>query len=152
MAGMEGCSHVVHGAALVYADGTWPKVRAVNVDGTRNVLTAAATIGVGHAVHISSVAVYGSVDGPLDDCTADFEDCCPDEQAQCGARFVGGQGCVVAGLPFCYDSGTVAYEVQPGVPLALQQSLPPLVRKFTQPRRSPQAKPDRFPFPSFSTP
>jgi cysteine-rich repeat protein len=59
------------------------------------------------------------VDGPLDDCTADFEDCCPDEQAQCGARFVGGQGCVVAGLPFCYDSGTVAYEVQPGVPLAI---------------------------------
>lgn len=66
-AGMEGCSHVVHGAALVYADGAWPKVRAVNVDGTRNVLAAAATVGIGHAVHISSVAVYGNADGPLDE-------------------------------------------------------------------------------------
>jgi nucleoside-diphosphate-sugar epimerase len=64
---MEGCSHVVHGAALVYAGGSWPKVRAVNVDGTRNVLTAGLLAGVGHAVHVSSVAVYGSAAAPLDE-------------------------------------------------------------------------------------
>lgn len=62
---MEGCSHVAHAAALVYAGSAWPKVRAVNVDGTRNVLTAARLAGVGHAVHLSSVAVYGNVPGPV---------------------------------------------------------------------------------------
>jgi nucleoside-diphosphate-sugar epimerase len=64
---MEGCSHVVHSAALVYAGGGWPKVRAVNVDGTRNVFTAARLAGVAHGVHLSSVAVYGSVHGPVDE-------------------------------------------------------------------------------------
>jgi nucleoside-diphosphate-sugar epimerase len=68
--GMEGCTHVVHGVALVYADGTWPEVRAVNVDGTRNVLTAAVKAGVGHALHVSSVAVYGPADGPVDEHTS----------------------------------------------------------------------------------
>jgi len=62
---MEGCSHLAHGAALVYAGGAWPKIRAVNVDGTRNVLTAARLAGVGHGVHLSSVAVYGNVPGPV---------------------------------------------------------------------------------------
>jgi nucleoside-diphosphate-sugar epimerase len=66
---MAGCSHVVHGAALVYADGSWPKIRAVNVDGTRNVLTGARLAGIGHAVHVSSVAVYGNVSGPVDEST-----------------------------------------------------------------------------------
>jgi len=67
--GMEGCTHVVHGAALVYADGRWPEVRAVNVEGTRNVLTAAVQAGVGHALHVSSVAVYGPAPGPVDEDT-----------------------------------------------------------------------------------
>ena len=67
--GMRGCTHVVHAAALVYADGSWPEVRAVNVDGTRNVLTAAAQAGVGHALHISSVAVYGPAEAPVDEDT-----------------------------------------------------------------------------------
>jgi nucleoside-diphosphate-sugar epimerase len=62
---MDGCTHVVHSAALVYAGGAWPKIRAVNVDGTRNVLSASSMAGIGHAVHVSSVAVYGSVDGPV---------------------------------------------------------------------------------------
>ncbi|MDH3205751.1 MAG: NAD-dependent epimerase/dehydratase family protein [Gemmatimonadota bacterium] len=66
---MEGCSHVVHGAALVYAGGAWPRVRAVNVDGTRNVLTAARLAGVQHAVHLSSVAVYGDAAPPVDETT-----------------------------------------------------------------------------------
>lgn len=65
--GMAGCTHIVHGAGLVYAGGAWPKVRAVNVEGTRNVLTAAARAGLKGAVHLSSVAVYGSVEGPIDE-------------------------------------------------------------------------------------
>jgi nucleoside-diphosphate-sugar epimerase len=67
---MRGCTHVVHGAALVYASGNWPKIRSVNVDGTRNVLTAARLAGIGHAVHVSSVAVYGSAPGPVSEQTA----------------------------------------------------------------------------------
>lgn len=66
---MEGCTHVVHSAALVYAGGEWPKVRAVNVDGTRNVLRAAAMAEAGHAVHVSSVAVYGPAEGPVSEST-----------------------------------------------------------------------------------
>jgi len=66
-AGMRRCSHVVHSAALVYAGGAWPKVRAVNVEGTRHVLEAAAQAGVTHSVHVSSVAVYGPVEGPVDE-------------------------------------------------------------------------------------
>jgi len=65
--GLDGCTHVVHAAALVYAGGKWPKVRAVNVDGTRNVLTAALLAGCGHALYVSSVAVYGTIDGPVDE-------------------------------------------------------------------------------------
>ena len=64
---MAGCSHVVHAAALVYAGDAWPKVRAVNVDGTRNVLTAAKLAGVDHSVHVSSVAVYGAGNGSVDE-------------------------------------------------------------------------------------
>jgi nucleoside-diphosphate-sugar epimerase len=67
--GLSGCSHVVHGAALVYAGGSWAKIRAVNVDGTVNVLRAAVEAGVGHAIHVSSVAVYGSVEGPANEST-----------------------------------------------------------------------------------
>jgi nucleoside-diphosphate-sugar epimerase len=67
---MKGCTHLVHGAALVYAGGSWPKVRSVNVDGTRNVLTAARMAGVARAVHVSSVAVYGAAPGPVDEATA----------------------------------------------------------------------------------
>jgi len=66
---VDGCDRVVHCAALVYQGKSWPKVRAVNVDGTRNVLTAAARCGVEHAVHVSSVAVYGTADGPVDEDT-----------------------------------------------------------------------------------
>jgi nucleoside-diphosphate-sugar epimerase len=64
---MSGCSHVVHGAALVYAGASWPEVREVNVIGTRNVLQAAADAGVRHAVHVSSVSVYGRPSGAVDE-------------------------------------------------------------------------------------
>ena len=64
---MAGCTHVVHGAALVYAGGVWESIRRVNVDATRSVLGAAARAGVGHALHVSSVAVYGTVEGAIDE-------------------------------------------------------------------------------------
>lgn len=66
---LEGCTHLVHAAALVYEGGAWPEVRVVNVDGTRNVLAAAAAADVGHAVHVSSVAVYGGAPGEVDETT-----------------------------------------------------------------------------------
>jgi nucleoside-diphosphate-sugar epimerase len=74
---MAGCSHVVHGAALIYAGSAWPRVRAVNVDGTRNVLTAARLAGAQHAVHLSSVAVYGDATPPIDESTPTDSDLPP---------------------------------------------------------------------------
>lgn len=64
---MRGCTHLVHGAALVYAGGEWPRIREINVGGTRNVLEAAVGAGVEKAVHISSVAVYGTIEGNVDE-------------------------------------------------------------------------------------
>ena len=63
--GMAGCTHLVHAAALVYSNGHWPTVCAVNVEGTENVLRASARAGIPCAVHLSSVAVYGTVDGEV---------------------------------------------------------------------------------------
>jgi len=69
---MEGCEALVHGAALIYARDPWPKIRAVNVEGTERVLRSARKVGIERAVHISSVAVYGDPrervdeDTPLD--------------------------------------------------------------------------------------
>ena len=67
---MEGCTHVVHAAALVYSGDDLATMRAVNTLGTRNVLAAAAEVGVRHALHVSSVAVYGGTPGPVDENTA----------------------------------------------------------------------------------
>ena len=50
----------------------------------------------------------------LADCTINFDGSCPDASALCGALFTGGGGCVLAGLPFCYDTGSFAYEAGPG--------------------------------------
>lgn len=61
---MEGCEQVVHAAALIYASDSWTMVRAANVEGTRNVLLGADRAGVPHAVHVSSVAVYGHAHPP----------------------------------------------------------------------------------------
>lgn len=74
---IDGCSHVAHLAALVHAGGGWPKVRSVNVDGTRNVMTAARRAGVVHGVHMSSVAVYGNVTKPVDERTPTDSDLPP---------------------------------------------------------------------------
>src|SRR5688572_3447986 len=66
---IDGADAVVHTAALVYARESWPRVRAVNVEGTAHVLEAATRAGVRAATHVSSVAVYGSVRGPIDEDT-----------------------------------------------------------------------------------
>jgi nucleoside-diphosphate-sugar epimerase len=66
---MAGCDALVHAAALVYGGESWPSVRAVNVEGTTNVLRATSTARVPAAVHLSSVAVYGRTWGPVDEDT-----------------------------------------------------------------------------------
>ena len=63
---LEGCRWAVHCAARVYSGKDWSSVQAVNVEGTRNTLEAAARAGVRHAVLVSSVAVYGQTSGPTD--------------------------------------------------------------------------------------
>ena len=64
---LAGCHQVVHAAALVYAGGSWPRVRESNVDATRNVMTAARLAGAEHVIHVSTVAVYGQVSGTIDE-------------------------------------------------------------------------------------
>jgi nucleoside-diphosphate-sugar epimerase len=62
---MRSVDAVVHAAALVYARESWPRVRAVNVEGTTHVLEAAALAAIPAAIHVSSVAVYGPIAGPI---------------------------------------------------------------------------------------
>jgi nucleoside-diphosphate-sugar epimerase len=62
---VEGCRHVYHVAALFRDEGRpareyWD----VNVEGTRNVLEAAAAADVERVVHCSTVGVHGPVDRP----------------------------------------------------------------------------------------
>ncbi len=67
---MAGCTHLVHAAALVYSGDDLATMRAVNTQGTRNVLTAGAQAGMQHALHISSVAVYSGAHGSVDEDTS----------------------------------------------------------------------------------
>lgn len=53
---VEGCSLVFHCAA---GGGSLSDARRVNVEGTRNVMIAAAEAGVRRVVHLSSIAIYG---------------------------------------------------------------------------------------------
>ena len=57
LAGSAGCDAVVHLAAKVGVVGDWEDYRSINVDGTRNVLTAAQQHGIGRVVHVSSPSV-----------------------------------------------------------------------------------------------
>jgi len=58
---MQGCDLVFHAAAYVGEAGNEQAVWAVNVDGTQHVVDAAVAAGVERFVHLSSCAVYGSL-------------------------------------------------------------------------------------------
>jgi nucleoside-diphosphate-sugar epimerase len=62
---MADCDALVHAAALVGARATRERYRDANVAGTRSVLEAAARAGVRRAIHVSSVAVYGMLEGKV---------------------------------------------------------------------------------------
>ncbi|HEX7973806.1 MAG TPA: NAD-dependent epimerase/dehydratase family protein [Anaerolineales bacterium] len=70
-AGMAGCDVVFHLAAW-YKLGApdWRKAEQINVEGTRNVLTLAAELGIPKIIYVSTVAVYGDTHGRLLDETA----------------------------------------------------------------------------------
>jgi nucleoside-diphosphate-sugar epimerase len=57
----EGCQVVFHAAAHVSERGTKEEVFSVNVDGTGHLLRAAIAAGVRRVIHLSSCAVYGSL-------------------------------------------------------------------------------------------
>jgi len=76
--GMEGCQALVHAAGEVYAPGSPARIMAVNVDGTRNVFSAASVAGFSRAIHISTVAVYGDPRNPAGEDPGDLP---PDEQS-----------------------------------------------------------------------
>lgn len=63
--GMRNCEALVHAAALVGQRTSRARYHALNVRGTAGVLSAAAAAGVRHAVHVSSVAVYGDLRGSI---------------------------------------------------------------------------------------
>lgn len=54
---VAGCGAVVHLAAKVSFSGPWTEYAATNIDGTRRLLAAARTAGVGTFVHVSSPSV-----------------------------------------------------------------------------------------------
>lgn len=56
---LDGADLVIHAAAIVEETGDRSLFERVNVVGTRNVLEASADAGVGRAVHLSSIVVFG---------------------------------------------------------------------------------------------
>lgn len=74
-AALDGCDVVVHLAAKVGVVGDRDEYMSVNVDGTRNVITAARRLGLRGVVHVSSPSVAhdgrpivgGAADPPVDD-------------------------------------------------------------------------------------
>lgn len=54
---MQGCEIVFHVAAAL--GGNFEKQQHINVDGTRNVMLAAAATNIERVVQVSSIAVYG---------------------------------------------------------------------------------------------
>ena len=59
----RGTQAVYHAAARVGDWGPWDEFVAITIDGTRNLLDAAVTAGVKRFLHVSSISVYGYVDG-----------------------------------------------------------------------------------------
>ena len=60
---MRGVAVVYHSAARVGDWGAWPEFLAITVEGTRNVIQAAAAAGVQRFLHISSISAYGHPNG-----------------------------------------------------------------------------------------
>ncbi|MCD6378172.1 MAG: NAD-dependent epimerase/dehydratase family protein, partial [Planctomycetes bacterium] len=60
---MVGVKTVYHAAAKVGDWGPWREFVAISIDGTRNVIEAAARAGVERFLHISSISAYGHPDG-----------------------------------------------------------------------------------------
>jgi 2-alkyl-3-oxoalkanoate reductase len=52
-----GCDAIIHAAAKVGVVGSWDDYRAINVDGTNNVLAAARAAGIERIVYVSSPSV-----------------------------------------------------------------------------------------------
>ncbi len=59
----QGVSCVFHAAARVGDWGPWDEFVRVTIDGTRNLIGAAEAAGVKRFIHVSSISVYGHVDG-----------------------------------------------------------------------------------------
>ncbi len=59
----EGVDIVYHSAAKVGDWGPWSEFQKITIDGTENLLEAASAGGVKRFLHISSISVYGYVDG-----------------------------------------------------------------------------------------
>jgi nucleoside-diphosphate-sugar epimerase len=62
-AAMKGIDTVYHAAARVGDWGPWREYVAVTIEGTRNMVAAAALAGVRRFLHISSISAYGHPDG-----------------------------------------------------------------------------------------
>ena len=60
---MQGVRTVYHAAAKVGDWGPWREFEAISIDGTRNMLSAAANAGVDRFLHVSSISAYGHPDG-----------------------------------------------------------------------------------------
>lgn len=69
-AGMEGCTAVIHSAAL-YEVGIRakdrPAMRAANVDGTANVLRTALDLSIPRIVYVSTINAFGNTEGAVVD-------------------------------------------------------------------------------------
>ncbi len=59
----RGVTNIFHAAARVGDWGPWQEFVDITIHGTRNVIDAAAQAGVRRLLHISSISVYGHVDG-----------------------------------------------------------------------------------------
>ena len=60
---MQGVQVAYHAAARVGDWGPWREFVATTIEGTRNMVEAAARAGVGRFLHISSISAYGHPDG-----------------------------------------------------------------------------------------
>ncbi len=59
----QGVTTVYHSAARVGDWGPWDEFQRITIDGTRNLIDAAAHAKVDRFLHISSISAYGHVDG-----------------------------------------------------------------------------------------